>query len=83
MPITRIVSGGQTGADRGGLDAAIYPQRSPLVIWSINRPIGHQSSPSRAGARLLIYQVGSVLAISIITVLVSCICQGMDADVWV
>ena len=24
MPITRIVSGGQTGADRGGLDAAIY-----------------------------------------------------------
>jgi hypothetical protein len=23
MPITRIVSGGQTGADRGGLDAAI------------------------------------------------------------
>ena len=22
MPITRIVSGGQTGADRGGLDAA-------------------------------------------------------------
>ncbi len=26
MPITRIVSGGQTGADRGGLDAAIYCQ---------------------------------------------------------
>jgi len=24
MPITKIVSGGQTGADRGGLDAAIY-----------------------------------------------------------
>ena len=24
MPITRIVSGGQTGADRGGLDATIY-----------------------------------------------------------
>ena len=24
MPISRIVSGGQTGADRGGLDAAIY-----------------------------------------------------------
>jgi hypothetical protein len=24
MPITRIVSGGQTGADRGGLDAALY-----------------------------------------------------------
>lgn len=24
MPITRIVSGGQTGADRGGLEAAIY-----------------------------------------------------------
>jgi hypothetical protein len=26
MPITRIVSGGQTGADRGALDAAIYCQ---------------------------------------------------------
>ena len=24
MPITKIVSGGQTGADRGGLEAAIY-----------------------------------------------------------
>jgi hypothetical protein len=24
MPITRIVSGGQTGADQGALDAAIY-----------------------------------------------------------
>lgn len=24
MPITKIVSGGQTGADRGGLDAALY-----------------------------------------------------------
>jgi len=24
MPITKIISGGQTGADRGGLDAAIY-----------------------------------------------------------
>ena len=24
VPITRIISGGQTGADRGGLDAAIY-----------------------------------------------------------
>jgi hypothetical protein len=24
MPITRIVSGGQTGADRGGLEAALY-----------------------------------------------------------
>jgi hypothetical protein len=24
MPIARIVSGGQTGADRGGLDAALY-----------------------------------------------------------
>lgn len=24
MPIARIVSGGQTGADRGGLDAAIH-----------------------------------------------------------
>lgn len=24
MPITRIISGGQTGSDRGGLDAAIY-----------------------------------------------------------
>lgn len=24
MPITKIVSGGQTGADRGGLDTAIY-----------------------------------------------------------
>ncbi len=26
MPITKIISGGQTGADRGGLDAAIYCQ---------------------------------------------------------
>ncbi len=24
MPISRIISGGQTGADRGGLDAALY-----------------------------------------------------------
>lgn len=24
MPITKIISGGQTGADRGGLDAALY-----------------------------------------------------------
>ena len=24
MPITKLISGGQTGADRGGLDAAIY-----------------------------------------------------------
>lgn len=24
MPITRIISGGQTGADRGGLEAALY-----------------------------------------------------------
>lgn len=24
MPVTKIISGGQTGADRGGLDAAIY-----------------------------------------------------------
>jgi len=26
MPITKLISGGQTGADRGGLDAAIYCQ---------------------------------------------------------
>jgi hypothetical protein len=32
MPITRIVSGGQTGADRGGLEAALYC-RVPYGGW--------------------------------------------------
>lgn len=43
MPITRIVSGGQTGADRGGLDAAIWCG-IPHGGWC---PKGHKAEDGR------------------------------------
>ena len=43
MPIIKIVSGGQTGADRGGLEAALYCD-IPHGGWC---PKGHKAEDGR------------------------------------
>jgi hypothetical protein len=53
MPITRIVSGGQTGADRGGLEAAIYC-RVPHGGWC---PIGRRAEDGRIPDKYLLIEM--------------------------
>jgi hypothetical protein len=55
MSVTRIVSGGQTGADRGGLDAALYCD-VPLGGWC---PKGHKAENGRIPAKYRLQETDS------------------------
>ena len=55
MPITRIVSGGQTGADRGGLDAAVYCNL-PHGGWC---PTGRKAEDGRIPDKYQLEEMGS------------------------
>jgi hypothetical protein len=55
MPIVRIVSGGQTGADRGGLEAAIYCE-VPHGGWC---PLGRKAEDGRIPDKYLLKETDS------------------------
>jgi hypothetical protein len=55
MPIIRIISGGQTGADRGGLDAAIYAG----VPYSGSCPKGRKAEDGRIPANYKLKEMKS------------------------
>ena len=55
MPITKIISGGQTGADRGGIDAAVYC-KVPHGGWC---PKGRKAEDGRIPDRYQLQEMSS------------------------